>query len=183
MIFDLEQILLDFKEANEAPLLPSFIVYQWHSDWSDLTENCSYKNFPIWRTKHAREAMLRRMRANENAGGGNNSSYNRRNSIDAERSGSSKRSKHSKAGANMSNKLSSISESKNTNKQVLSVLSSNNFDTILNTKRVDSASHSSISKIHPSSPILLKSNFYNDNYYYYYYYYYFYYYFYFDYYL
>ncbi len=149
MIKELETILIENVRNDEAPILSSSIIYEWHSDWSDLTEKCSYKNFPIWRTKHARESMMKRMRAQEATsleGKEPTMSMHRRSSTDLERSNSSKKSKH-KTATNSSLKLTSILENKNP-----SVASSSNMDMLL--KRVDSASHSSFSKI-PGSPLLI----------------------------
>ena len=106
MIKELERILIEHTKYDIVPLLPGFIVHDWHSDWADLTDKCSYIDFPIWRTRVGRDSMLKRIK-NDRV-----TSASAQN--DTDRSVSSRKSKHSKSGhLSTLSRLTSISEKKN----------------------------------------------------------------------
>ena len=60
MIKELEIELLYYIETEQQPVLPGPIIYDWHSDWTDLTEKVIKSTFPIWQTKHGRDAHLKK---------------------------------------------------------------------------------------------------------------------------
>lgn len=106
MIKELEACLIEHTKYEIVPLLPGFIVHEWHSDWSDLTHKCSYNDFPIWRTRVGRDSMLKRIKNDRITSA---SAQN-----DTDRSVSSRKSKHSKSGhLSTLSRLTSISEKKN----------------------------------------------------------------------
>jgi hypothetical protein len=51
-IKQLEEYLHTFVRAEIVPILPGKIIYDWHADWSDLTEKSTYNDFPVWQTKN-----------------------------------------------------------------------------------------------------------------------------------
>lgn len=63
LLFELQEYLTRFDEANMRPILSGTIIYELHADWSDLTISCTYENFPMWRTKQARDLALRLQRS------------------------------------------------------------------------------------------------------------------------
>ena len=60
MIKELETELLYYVETEQQPVLPGPIIYDWHSDWTDLTEKVVPKSFPLWQTKHGRDSHLKK---------------------------------------------------------------------------------------------------------------------------
>lgn len=60
MIAELQDHLAECSASNYRPSLPAPLIVEWHSDWTDLTDKCSYKNFPKWRSKNGRESTLKR---------------------------------------------------------------------------------------------------------------------------
>lgn len=64
MIRELEDTLLSYVEMQAQPILPGAIIYELHNDWSDLTDGVSYRNFPIWQTKAAKDYLLKRSSVN-----------------------------------------------------------------------------------------------------------------------
>lgn len=151
-IKELERLLVEHLKYDITPLLPSQIVYEWHSNWADLTEKCKYLNFPVWQTRQGRDSMIKREkgfpnRKNSSSGGGHGHGH------DTDRSGASSRGRKSSnhklgsiigtggggllAGGSNLSKLTSISEKKgpvqsNMNKENgnPSLSSSNNIDAI-----------------------------------------------------
>ena len=61
MIKELEAELLYYAETEQQPVLPGPIIYDWHSDWSDLTEKVNTKEFPVWQTKSGRDSHLKKL--------------------------------------------------------------------------------------------------------------------------
>lgn len=127
MVKELEATLMEHIKYDLTPLLPSQIVYTWHSDWGDFTDKASYKNFPVWHTKSGRDSMTKRVKADRNHPGSSNEG--RRNSqADTNRSVSVKKSKQNKGVPLLSaSRLSSISEKKN-NQEYASSAMSNHLD-------------------------------------------------------
>ena len=62
LIAELEEYLSRFLVANMKPILSGNIIFELHADWSDLTENVTYEEFPQWRTK---QAMLLQTKPNQ----------------------------------------------------------------------------------------------------------------------
>ena len=62
MIKELESELLYYVETEQQPVLPGPLIYDWHADWSDLTDKVvPIKEFPQWQTKSARDAHLKKL--------------------------------------------------------------------------------------------------------------------------
>jgi hypothetical protein len=60
LIQKLENELSFFSENLIKPTLPGRVIYDWHADWSALTENCKLKNFPLWQTKEGSELIIKK---------------------------------------------------------------------------------------------------------------------------
>jgi hypothetical protein len=59
MIEQLQEMLILYHEHNKVPQLHASIVYDLHSDWSDLTDKCRY-TFPKWQTRYGRDLTYKR---------------------------------------------------------------------------------------------------------------------------
>lgn len=58
MLVELEEILTQFSEAEFVPNLPGPVIFDLHSDWTDLTENCPVvKQYPDWQTKKGKDGL------------------------------------------------------------------------------------------------------------------------------
>ncbi len=153
-IKELERFLIDCVKYDLTPILPADIVHSWHLNWADLTMKVSYKNFPIWRTKTAYEAMVKQKKTEKN--GSVLGDSERRSSLT-----SSRKSKNSKPGhISTLSRLTSISErktatqtnnNKNNNNNNDSSSSSVNLEASIN-RRQGSASQKSLTHI-SESPI------------------------------
>lgn len=139
LIKQLEEYLNIFFKAEIVPILPGQVIYDCHSDWSDLTDKATYDNFPVWQTKNGQARLgsshRRSQLSNEdqNMNGQNKSDPNakgrqgKRNSIkpddsmsnfdqlESQKDGLSSRKSNSnyKLAKSPTSKLSSITESKN----------------------------------------------------------------------
>lgn len=60
MLKELEEILKFYSQNEIVANLPGQVIYDLHSDWSDLTDNCKYNNFPMWQTKNGRESITKK---------------------------------------------------------------------------------------------------------------------------
>lgn len=65
LLYELQEYLNRFEDAQMRPILNGPVIYDLHSDWSDLTENCTY-NYPQWRTKVAHDLTVRRVETKKN---------------------------------------------------------------------------------------------------------------------
>lgn len=126
MIRELEETLFKFAESDSKPNLPGQIIYDWHSDWTDLTEKCTYKNFPLWQTKSGRESSQKKLKDKQNLSrlddngsqhGGNDSSMEIHRK-DSRSSSLSRKSIHVKI-LQQSSKLTSISENKGSGNRLM----------------------------------------------------------------
>jgi len=59
MIEQLQEMLALYHENNKVPHLHASVVYDLHSDWSDLTDKCRYV-FPQWQTRSGRDSVHKR---------------------------------------------------------------------------------------------------------------------------
>jgi hypothetical protein len=59
LVHELQEYLNRFVDAHMRPILGGPIIYDLHADWSDLTDNCTYDDFPQWRTKHGRDLLTK----------------------------------------------------------------------------------------------------------------------------
>lgn len=60
LIRELEETLFTYFDTQTQPVLPGAIIYELHNDWADLTDGVTYRNFPVWQTRAARDALLKR---------------------------------------------------------------------------------------------------------------------------
>ena len=124
IIKELEFLLVAYSNAHVQPALEGSIIYEFHSDWTDLTEHCKYSNFPMWRTKNGRESQMKKtadgekknqqrngssMLGGRRSGSGGDDASSGKNDNGTERSNSSRKS-YFKANKQVI-KLSSINES------------------------------------------------------------------------
>ncbi|RNA29347.1 hypothetical protein BpHYR1_032044 [Brachionus plicatilis] len=61
MLKELEEILKFYSQNELSVNLPGQVIYDLHSDWSDLTDGCQYSSFPMWQTKNGRESTTKRV--------------------------------------------------------------------------------------------------------------------------
>ena len=65
---ELEDILAQFAESDMVPNLPGPVIFDLHSDWTDLTNNCSSnKQFPVWQTKKGKEDLAKKEKAEKSS--------------------------------------------------------------------------------------------------------------------
>jgi hypothetical protein len=63
---ELEDILLMYAESDAVPNLPGPVIFDLHSDWTDLTDKCDkYKKFPEWQTRKGKEALRKPEKADK----------------------------------------------------------------------------------------------------------------------
>jgi hypothetical protein len=60
MIKDLESELSFYTETQIQPTLPGTLIYDWHADWSDLTDKLVPRKNPQWQTKVARDSLIKK---------------------------------------------------------------------------------------------------------------------------
>ena len=60
MIKELESELSFYTETQIQPTLPGTLIYDWHADWSDLTDKLVPKKNPQWQTKVARDSLIKK---------------------------------------------------------------------------------------------------------------------------
>lgn len=60
MIKELESELSFYTETQIQPTLPGTLIYDWHADWSDLTDKLVPKKNPQWQTKVARDLLIKK---------------------------------------------------------------------------------------------------------------------------
>lgn len=57
MIRELDEAILAASDLQVT--LPGQVIYDWHADWSDLTEKAEYSHFPMWQTKNGKDGDAR----------------------------------------------------------------------------------------------------------------------------
>lgn len=65
MLKELEETLKFYSQNEMVANLPGQIIYDLHSDWSDLTDGCQYNDFPLWQTKNGRESITKKSEKSE----------------------------------------------------------------------------------------------------------------------
>lgn len=60
MLKELEEKLKFYSQNEIVANLPGQVIYDLHSDWSDLTEGCQYNDYPLWQTKNGRESVSKK---------------------------------------------------------------------------------------------------------------------------
>jgi hypothetical protein len=67
---ELEELLYQYADSEVVPNLPGPVIFDLHSDWTDLTDKCSYTKFPEWQTRKGKEGLKKNEKlAKKNQGG------------------------------------------------------------------------------------------------------------------